>query len=492
MNHKGVESTRREVTEKVKTFASECLNEGYDVIIPVESEGLSVLLPTLKEAPHLEVIPSGWMQYLDPRRFDGKQVLVVDASVEVGETLQSHVNEFSRLFHCEPHQTAIIAHTVFPEQRFSEARVKPLRLDQNRYEWARQCLAELELAHVFVHSGDPPLWEFSYPPEFLAEVAMVVANLGTTYSVGAFHSWERVSVDLIAPVDKTWLPEEAYIDSACKIRVLLHEQEPLLRVLPLIFPSIPAEHPLSFPRYLRRLQESNQIVPSALVRYADSAAQSPERTFKWIAAYASFLLLRDFLTLLQLSLPGECSLTLKESDVSRSSFLFYDPDFGEELYRCAFDLIAAHLRPPDRTLQPSLPELRFAYKRLSRAEIESALTGSDSEPTRGAPAVVHLEQALALWLWELSHQSSNPAPYDTHAGLTFSDLHALLQPRVTPLALSRALDILVDEAVLRPRVGRRPRFGKGDSNSTFVQRTYAPAGELVRRALLAYAMLVSS
>jgi len=460
------------VEDSLSNFVESCLKYDCEVLVLIQEEGLAIFLPRLATSRDVnrEIIPSSALEHIEINKLDGKKVLLVDAAVRSGGELLSTAEQIKKRFRVK--SISYAAFLILEGFPFLNDIVIPEYhvLTSNQYLWARDVLVKFLLNYVFVHFGDPPLWEFNFPRKQRTKLLNTLLDFDNSYIVPSLFEegeWLRLSISNIELNDLTWVYPKIELQRPHKIRILIHKQKDIIRVLPVFFPIIPADFliPIStivdfartaFPQNIKNIHFLSK-----------SVSDSPYNAFRWISALGSLLLLRDFV--------------LRVNHVEN---LLYDPVLSAPVpdlyqYSCsvtildAFEKLAKDMTEKIKeNNQYELPHPFFNFN-ISNGRDETSLVlkppYENNSPEEG------LTFALSIWLHDLTLKS-NPEELekDIDKGMPLETLYKL-SSFMSPIAFDRALDRQIDEGVIKARLGR--------DDMQRVVRTYAPGSESIRTHL---------
>ncbi len=467
-----------EIEEKIRAsldkFVFDCLHSDYDVIVPIQEEGLAIMLPQLRKQRELkpEIIPSNSLDHLDPDKLKGKSVLLVEAAVRSGGELNYVSNKIERNFRVK--NTAFACYLVLEEFPYVDDLVIPgfFILTANQYLWAKDVIVEYLLNEVFVHFADPPLWEYVLDQEMSQRLLSLLLQFGHSYIVPepGESDWIRLSLDGIDIQDVGWLHETIEVQQPIKIRVSIHKSNGRVQILPLFYPKVPDETSLPVSKLMECARFAFPTQFNRIIQLSEEVSTSSYNSFRWISAIGSILLLRDLIHIID-------SMDLHLDNIKLSAPIpnLYQYSCSETILSAFEELTRAILKSVPQKGQYTLPKMCFHFRIEEKVDPDSLLLDAPFENNSPQEGLVY-----ALGRWIKSFNSEAPNTNQTiEKSISIEGLHDFF-PYMTKEAMSRGLDMLIDEGVVKPRLGR--------DKKNRVVRTYAPGSESIRMHLLALGM----
>jgi hypothetical protein len=463
---------RSEITLLVKNslddFVLSCLNSDFDIIVPIQEEGLAILLPKLKirRGKGPEIIPSNSLRHIDKDQLDGKSILIVEAAVRSGGEIKEVTKYIEENFNIK--STSIAAFLVLEGYRnISDLEIPGFHvLSPNQYLWAKDVIVEHLLDEVFVHFADPPMWEFAINSNERHKLLHSLIQSEHAYVIPELNKdddWIRISINDIVLNDRDWLIDEIEIQPLHKIRILIHKQKNVIKVLPLFYPKVLVDsniHVSTIVKYAKKMfpKEFEKII-----KLSEEVKPSPYNTFRWVATIGSMLLLRDFSFLC----PG---LNLNFGDMKLDTPI---PNLYQ--YSCS-DTILNALQEVARSLTKLLSKENQYF--LFKTVFGFNNTNVNEKTTRalGAPFEINTPEeglvfAFSKWINRVSTESLYDSNVILDKGISLEEVYEYT-PYMTKFAVNQSLDRLIDEGLIKLRLGK-------DRNN-YIVRTFVPGGESIR------------
>lgn len=472
----GFEEIQNLVREQLPIFVEKALSFDCDAIIPIEDEGLSILIPTLKKwkSEHKiipTIIPSRALleDWTAPQNF--KRVLVVDASSRRGDTLRNNISEIEKKYNPDIIKSAsfMVLEDVTTEV---EKLVLPyLSLTGNQYFWAKTEIVNYISSQVFYKWGDPPVWKFNVSEEDLNHIFKTITNKCGCYLFPNEdkHLIKRITIDNVSIKNIDWLPNGIDVQPFYKIRFFFDFENSAVSILPLFFPKIASENLGTLNQYLQKALPYFPKEINEFFTHSEQIRNTPRNRFRWLSAIGSILLLRDLLIHIDgfnNGLTPECL----QLDDPMPNLLTYscNAETLESLER----LVKIIITPQFQNKQYTLPVPIFVFDEQTDPGIVTDFR------------IFHpYEQYKPEWafLFHISTWINNlykdfpkeKVKIMLDKGLSLEELQ-LEFPFMSRYALDRSLDSLIDEFILRARI---------EESKGFYQRTYGPAGETIRKRL---------
>ncbi len=475
--------TRELVLQYLPLFVRACLDSEYDFFVPIESEGMALFVSQI-QYPNRQyrILPSTTLDNIEPATLKGKKILVVDASVNSGQTLLDLATKIEQRFNCRTSFAAFIVRNDF-EHKSGLVIKGYLELPSNQYIWAKETLIEYFLKSVFVRSDDPPMWEFNLLPEeviSLAHTLLRVPNLIVIPS--AIDTIRRFTIDSVQATDNGWLPNGVYADGESKIRCLLDENNHQLRILPLFYPQVDVNTSLDITDILRSmdyvLAQNEKSVEKTLdvEKLYGLRFDSPFRIFRLYSVLGAVLLLRDFLT--QIDNLG-FSVDWRRINVSIQSQQIFSMTRESDLLEIVNHILAALESTEYSHSQLRLPHSLFRVRRETIKGYGECMA-KFAEESLVSPEQALIEK-LGLWMVQLEEEGLDTEKIIAR-GLTSSEIQARLGFADCQIA-SIAMDALIDEGILKPRTMEKDGL---------LSRRYSIASETARKRIRAYGLAVSA
>lgn len=466
------------ILARLDEFIIACYEAGYDAIIPIEGEGAALLAPFLFLArysnhPHPEIIPSdSRLTFLNEDYFSKKSlkhVLVLDVSIRSGYTLRSVKDQVKERFGIEATGAAFLVRSDYDDKDNLALKEKAIFLPVLEYEWARDIIIEYLFNNVFVNCGDPPLWQFKFEEARRSQIVHSLLQLGSTYVVPyEFGDWTRITISNILLEDTSWLPDGVETDTPHKIRVLIHNEESRIRVLPLFFPKVYANNNIP-------VSEGNDYYNLLKNEDLSTVIKAPQ-IYVWIAQQGSKLLLHDFVQRMKTSSRGVAwdnpELTIPPIDL----FRFAQPIKLSKNFETSVSMMLKDSMRQESQLQ--LPTFAFRFDKSEQVDFPSAYTVCGK--LRGFSPEEACVVVIGKWIEKVLNESEEPEKL-LDIGLTIHELWNLAKC-IPKFGIERAIDVLVDEGFLNPKISEV---------SGYIVRTYGIGGESNRRRFLAWSVLDS-
>lgn len=472
------ESTRVRFLKAIPEFQEFCLSSNYDFIVPIETEGLSLLMPAIKpttEKP--QIIPSSSLSNIPMSDFKGRRILIEDATTYTGKTME-RLKRWFEVNHpdAEIEFASLVVFDGF-KQKIRFPYKKQLFLSQNEYDWAREGLIEYLNDNVFTYFADPPLWSFTFPKEKRSELYESLAEVGQISKLPSFDEtsqWIRLNIENINIVDRSWLPEFIGVEEIMKIRIFIHKKRPEIRILPLFFPIIPQSLPnVSLVEVMEFASHKFPADFDKVLEYANESENSPEFFFRWISTVGSLLLLKDFMRRLGQIGPA----------ISPNKTFLLGPKPNLRNYSCRTEI----LESIESLVISSINHLYEGKQRKIEDNFSFKIAQfADewyTEPAAGDLVHLNPEDFLAIMLGSklnlsgASNHEANSVRVDIleRPNISLVDLGRMAD-RLNPIGLSRGSDILVDEGYLNPCIvtdkagnTRRGYYVGGESKRSLLQ-----------------------
>jgi hypothetical protein len=473
------------VRNSIENFVSSCLNSDYDVIVPIQEEGLAIFLPQLKERKQVtpEIIPSNSLIHIEKEKLLGKRILVVEAAVRTGGEITEITEYIEKNFQIK--STSIAAFLVLDGFKYINDLEIPIYhvLSSNQYLWAKEVVTEYLLDEVFVHFADPPMWEVGIAPDSRQEFIRVLIESNYAYIVPELNKgddWIRITIDGIILNDRDWLIPEIKLQDIHKIRILLHKRKDIVRILPLFYPKILATSKLLVKDVLDFAKQESIFNTASFNKVHQLSAEvklSPYNTFRWTSTLGSILLLRD----MQFLIP-ELKINFNELKLSAPIPNLYQYSCSETTL-IACQSLARDVVKPQTTEDKQLSFPKTFFKFINKQKFDTTLdTTIQSSSDKRAPEEM-LVHAFSKWINGV-YSDNSPNLIDTlNKGLPIEDI-LVGNPNIFDFSLDQALDRLIDEGLLKPRLGY-------DKNN-YVVRTFAPGGESIRIYLRSLGRMLES
>jgi len=483
------EKLQEEILALIPDFQTFCLNSGYDVIVPVENEGLSVLLPALKkDLEHPRIIPSSSLSSLKPGELNGKRVLIEDVSIYSGKTILKIRNQIRSNFQAKTVDFASIIVFRDMRSRLNFVYSKRLLLTQNQYDWAREAILDYLGGNVLHHHSDPPLWSLRFPRHKRGSFYEVLKELGAFYPLPDYgndnSNWYHFSLDNIHLSNSKWLPPSIEVEEFIKIRLFVHKTEPKILVLPLFFPVINKETTSDLPSLLAYAGSFFPPEYQPILEFAAEVPRNPYLYFRWISTIGSMLLLCEF---------HERVLNFG-IDLESNSPLMVGPVPNLRNYSCRTEVLNAFEHLMDTmlsnnrqniksTMHLPLFDANFSFPRVDK------FNWFRETNDQGIEALLP-ERYLASRIGQVTLQmavgpSESTGDIADRCLFTFPTLQHLA-PNLTTYGMNRALDVLIDSGVVNSCI-KTDEIGR-------IRRGYYVAGEsgsLVQTLGYAYEQLTN-
>jgi hypothetical protein len=467
----GKEEIVQNIRNTIESFVFACINSDFDVIVPVQEEGLAIFLPQLKERKGTspEIIPSNSLFHIEKDKLKAKTILIVEAAVRTGGEITEITNYIEENFQIK--STSIAAFLVLEEfKHLSELEIPIFHvLSPNQYLWAKEVVVEYLLNEVFVHFADPPMWEFNVTAETKQEITKLLLETGHAYIVPELNEdddWVRVTLDDISLIDRNWLLPEILVQEISKIRILLNKKADIVKVLPLFYPKILSSSKVTVTETLDYASKSgafDNIDLSEILRLSKEVKLSPYNTFRWVSTIGSILLLGA----LQ-SLVPNLKLDAKKLRLSAPIPNLYQYSCSETIL-AAFENLARDIISLNYVsgIQLALPGMFFKFD-----ESKTANNNVDNDCFNEISPIEDLVRTFSKWVNQVYVSNPSNLIDILNKGLPLEDVLENNCESVRYHGYDQALDRLIDEGFIKPRLGY-------DKNSYLV-RTVAPGGESIR------------
>jgi hypothetical protein len=472
--------TKAIVSKNLGVFVRRCLESDFDKIVPIEGEGLAVLLPYLADYPHKasDIIPSNSVKFVPDGILRGKKVLVLDVSVSTGHTLFKVAQIIKEKTGVEPALAALLVRKEFdqPERLFFQ---DYLSLLPNAYNWAREVIIEFLLNEVFVHPTDPPLWEIKFPESHKGALIKSLLRFSGSYSLEptqAEDAWIRITIDKIALRHSDWLGGMIANDANNKIRVIVNRKKNIARILPLFFPLINTEKRVPISKLIegaaRRLpSEFNKVLENA----EKIESQNPYVAYNWVASVGSLLLFNDFIVLLRNHFPA---LKIDEVRLAAPVPNIYQYSCDETILKAFEEVAKKFIDTSEKSGQMEFHDPTFIFSSVDSHQIAEAFVMP--EHLKYLTSEQALIYALGTKVMEMRDENEDE---DLDNGFSLAEIENKAQ-YMNSWAVSYAVDRLVDEGILKPRVG--------NVSPGYIGRVYVIAGETVRNRLEYYGLVAKT
>lgn len=458
------------IIENIEQFANGVLHYPCDAIVPIEDEGLSILIPLIKEKKYLadNLIPSkaidnDWF----PQNTKISKVLLVDASARTGQTLHNYFEKVKTKFNLSDDQIDVAAFiTLKTEQNFfKEFALPTLFLDANQYGWAKEAIINYLFDHVQYRWSDPPLWKIDFSSQELKNILDSITTKTNCYLFPDENQYGilRATINEIKLNDSSWLLDNENYDSDLKIRLFFDYKNNQLKILPLFFPIIKEDNFSPLQSHLEKCKPYLQDeTVEELINTSKCIPNKPYYIFRWISAIGSLFLLNDFMNQI-LSYCPELKLNpLKiEEPIPGLPYYSYDKKVGEILETAINNLFLNNSKVSQISLSIfALTEKKESDSNENRFEV--------SEPYSNLKPEIAFFYHFANWFVKNEKQSDFSSLLQ---GLNINSMYDSFKG-LSHIAIDRAIDSLTDEYIIRPLIS---------SINGKTQRTFGPGGETVRR-----------
>jgi hypothetical protein len=488
---RGLREISQLVRERLPEFSTHCLSDENQLIVPIESEGMAILLPYLSGRDFDRIIPDTMLGSVPVEEVCGREVLVVDASVSRGLRMLSVVTRLREDLKAKRVRTAaFVVHKECKPERVPE--YKAAILSPTQYSWAKWALAEQHLDQITALDGDHPQYVFRIARGDADQLTAAIRRLGTSYELPGDErrSVRRLTVDAVEVNDPTdWLPRETRLESVTKVRVFIENSQgegaSRFSILPILYPAIPVDTKCEDDKC------RGFAIDTGLCRVAsqnESALWPSRQCFKCVALHSSLELLLEFMGRLRVELPKdfEFRLDIDEPALLRA-FQLYDRKTGAAIW---LEIQKKISRAIDMDANGEQGQLSFPKFNFDQERSEELLRRQVTGPARVCGAYspeIQVGLEIASW-WYREMGSGRNNVGDDSCGLSFSELCQRLKGQVSQLAISRSLDLLLDEGILRPRTCIST-FSQSEQEppSKCWTRCYRLGGEFVERRLVGLA-----
>lgn len=480
--------SRKLIENSLPGFIAFCLDSEADFIVPIQNEGLAILLNSLKDRPDLtrKIFPSSSLAFLPEKEINdhilGKKGLVIDVSIRTGHSLTTWKNIVENMSGVAPICAALLVHSE-SSQKVELANPSPIFLAPNSYLWGRELIVELLMNTVIIQPGDPPMWDWKIESSSYNSILTAVLEMGNAFNIPGGNTnaeWYRVSIDSIIPTHSLKQLARFEISQPLRLRLSFNKHQNLVKILPLVFPKIPKHETTPIRGFLNHFSKELGVDLSTLSELAIGVPSTPIHLFRWVSASLSVLLLKDFFLRLR-----NYGLAPSESDISISApvpniYQYSCPkeviDEFEEFGKKVIHGVSSTGPAESKQLEFTEQHYIFSDDADSRFKNPFQLSGlhSNCSPEEG------LQVFFAGWLLDTESDNNQVKPTEevierTLAnGIPFDRLIRKID-YMSPKAIGRAVDKLIDEGVLKPKV----HLGDDDK----YQRTYSIGTETIRRRL---------
>jgi hypothetical protein len=466
-----------QVRKLIPDFQQFCLGSDYDLIIPIENEGLSLLLPALQKCNDIpKIVPSSAVKGFDIDKKIHKKILIEDASTYSGVTLLETKNWFIEKYPTT--QVDIGSLIVYDklDAKIEFAYKNYLKLSQNQYDWARESLSNYLISNVFMHYADPPLWQFNFNESQRIRLYETLIDNSTFYSLPNYCDdclWHSFSLDNIEVTNSDWMPSFIEVEEFVKIRVFFHKYESKVLILPLFFPVLPSEVLIGLTEILE--QASKQFPPEldSVLLYSKEVETEPLLYFRWISTIGSMLLLSKFVQWIK-----HFGIDLAYSDP-----FMLGPIPNLFSYSCRKEVLQTFetvmkVMLNNRNYQND--QLHFITDNFVFHNIDHVVwyKGEESIETK----ILIPEKYLAIVLgkkmnneYKNDHErAKNAIEIINEGGISYPEIKKI-SGKLSIFGINRALDVLVDEGTLNPCVIK--------DDKGMIRRGYYIGGESKRSIL---------
>ena len=464
---------------ELEIFVQEIFNlDEYDFIIPIEDEGLAILIPYLRKNIDLtkKVIPSRAIEegIVDERKLNEKRLLLVDLSARSGRTLIAFNDLINENYNSLVDSFSFIGLKGVIENSRIPIKSK-LIFDENYYFLSKQYLTKYIFENVFIKWSDPPLWRIQISSSDFRFFKDNISKLRNYYTInnGSFETYEILTIYNIGLNNDKWISKDIKLENNSKIRFRYEEKTECLEILPLVFPKIKTNIDLSVTEMLKKMEEFLPLDFSDLISHSKKIPSKEYFLYRWFSTIGSLLLFLDFLN--QELLPN----TFKTDDLFLSgpvpNLLHYS--CNKEVFRIIEELTKKIILERKSINQPGLLEPNFIIENYSDE------LGKPKNYMKEYAEFIP-QRAFEYHLGKLINQekksSGTMAELMMKEGWTFQEIKNKFD-FLSNQELNYVLDLLIDEGVLRTRM----KVSDG-----YLERSYAPAGESISRKLETIGMLL--
>lgn len=476
----------KSLESEVNSTVRACLFGNYDFVVPIESEGMGLLLPFLlqEESVKTEIIPDTVIKTLGKGYLDGKTGVMLDASLFEGKKLQRTREILEAL---GPKRVYSAVPVVFEE---SKEEVRPdlpgqagLILDFNKYAWAKEWLVNRQLRQPFPLDGDHLIFGFEMPDiSMVDEVLKAIINLPTSYLVSKPDDEViRLTVDGVTLRDPMNGLQQAgiWFESVCKIRLFFHRKLPRIFAIPIIYPGVSTnvDFDVSSCPY-------GHMVETLCLKHMTTGEVKKETVtcYRCLSIALSTKLMSDLLfDLFPGYLWSENKLQLlPRHPIAEKNVWLFSMRKPEEILDHAYKVLSSKIRGEN----PEVPDLLTPTFTLDNHAMD--LSRSRYPEKRSQIAELMVATTIASWHKDQEDKCHDEEHLD-EIGLSFSQLSDMLKDELSPFDISQSFDKLLDEGLIRPR---NVETKKSDDDSCYLVRGYRPGGESTRRFLLGIANLL--
>lgn len=480
---------RSRVDEKYVSFVGQCLHGGYDAIVAIESEGVAVLLPQIlgeSTEKYPPIIPDNLLNEATEQLRD-QHVLVFDASAVSARKLErvaSHVGVYAQ----KVTKAALLLSDECPPDLQPD--IWGLRLDKRAYSWAKERIVEKTLERPFPLDGDHLIFAYHYFTDDSNvsshdEIIRAAQLLGKSYFVSPPGATIiRLTVDGIEPVARQQDQIAMWFESVCKVRLFIDPILQSVSFVPIVFPAIPQEFKATTAICPYCDLASTLNVPSV----EHKGNMTSEHCFRCTALSFSAELMEEFMTLFLTRLreiqPNLQFRLAPVPDVLRGcwTLAFAEPRGVVDAAYARMSQVARRMEQQQLELEVDQTSWRFKFPaQLSSRSESDGLPVNDDGLESWHKVLVEVGQ------WYRKNVSILPDDIRDGLGLPFSEICQRLAVDLDRLTISRSLDVMLDEGMLRPRTVEWTREHAGYSNSKFFVRGYTTGGEHIRTLALALA-----
>lgn len=450
----------------VREFIKKCLAWGPSWIVPIPSEGVAMLgLATdIVLGSGAKILYADKLTRRPVKAVEGQKALVLDFSVYQGKMMNVAVNRLLAMG-AEVATAAFVVHEACPP----ESRPDMHWLSSSGFEYGslKDMLIDQTLNEQHLYDSDHVDIRLEVSPFDHDTIVEAISRIGPSFWTSDHHDQiERLTVefDAEAVYQVLRLPQDAECDTVCKTRILVSPDMGELSVAGLFFPSLPVDVPVRrhrCPVPVRELSICNIL--------QDLGTRTTSRDcFDSCTFYAGLWLVRAFMNRLRYLLPSVSVVPIQDQ-AARLAFDALFPLVSDRLWPAMWAFLGQ---------KEGQEEQRFWQRGLVLGQDDCAAPRSSESY---ANAVVAAE-VFRAWRSELSSECARTECDFENLGTSYLRLCNATRTVMTPRAVSRAFDILLDEGVVRPIVAPRESV-TGEGGRSLWTRCYRPAGEQVGRVL---------
>lgn len=486
-SHRGKETFLNKLEENLNKTVKKCLSGHYDFVVPIESEGMALLIPFLVDASQKnlkpEIIPDTVLETLPTGYLTGKSGVALDASIFSGKKAMLTKEKIARLGAKELYSAAPVVFEECPQECRPDMPNQPtVLLDYNGYAWAKEWLIKRQLHQTFPLDGDHLIFVFGGENiQITQEIFERILRLEKSYLVSSpGDPTIRLTVDGIKLRDTSnrlgqW---GIWFESVCKIRLFLDRSQPIINAIPIIYPAVPSGIKFEPPTcpYLKLL---NSLCFKEMAE--DGRRQQAETCYRCLSISFSTKVMADLLIqLFPRDLWANDKLRLEPHPVALKNCWLFAMRKPDLILKHSYDILRNKIKEEAEFEQLDLLSPMFVLDEQSIEVSQNEMEIHSDRPQLTPEVEVAFE--ITNWYKERQKECSDENLLDK-VGISYSQLRHRLRNKFSPIQISRSFDKLLDEGMIRPRNVEIVNEN-APANPYYLARGYQPGGEYTRRLLL--------